>query len=81
MLLENRYIAAKEEHLNGMQENTVWKLWKIAMLRRSMINIAGAGIKNKVINTLFKNSWALHRSELHFSKKSFNELWIEQHRN
>jgi L-lactate dehydrogenase complex protein LldF len=81
MLLENRYIAAKEEHLNGMQENTVWKLWKIAMLRRSMINIAGAGIKNKVINTLFKNSWALHRSELHFSKKSFNELWREQHRN
>lgn len=78
MLLENRYIAAKEEHLGGFQENTAWKLWKIAMLKRSMMNMGNAPLKDKVINTLFKNSWALHRSELHFAKRSFNQMWKER---
>lgn len=78
MLLENRYIAAKEEHLGGFQENTAWKLWKIAMLKRGMMNMGNAPLKDKVINTLFKNSWALHRSELHFAKISFNQMWKDR---
>lgn len=78
MLLENRYIATKEEHLGGFQENTAWKLWKIAMLKRSMMNMGNAPLKDKVINTLFKNSWALHRSELHFAKRSFNQMWKDR---
>jgi len=78
MLLENRHIAAEEEHLNEFTENTAWKAWKIAMLNPKLMNIANAGIKNKVVNSLFKNSWALERSNLNFPAKTFNDLWKER---
>lgn len=78
MLLENRHIAAEEESLNDFKENTGWKAWKIAMLNRKLMNVANAGIKNKVVNTLFKNSWALERSNLNFPAKTFNDLWKER---
>lgn len=78
MLLENRHIAAEEEHLNDFTENTAWKAWKIAMLNPKLMNIANAGIKNKVVNSLFKNSWALERSNLNFPAKTFNDLWKER---
>jgi len=78
MLLENRHIAAEEESLNDFTENTAWKAWKIAMLNPKLMNIANAGIKNKVVNSLFKNSWALERSNLNFPAKTFNDLWKER---
>ncbi|MBS1690446.1 MAG: lactate utilization protein, partial [Bacteroidetes bacterium] len=78
MLLENRHIAAEEEHLNDFKENTGWKAWKIAMLNRKLMNVANAGIKNKVVNTLFKNSWALERNNLNFPAKTFNDFWKER---
>lgn len=77
MLLENRHISVKEGH-GGFTEGTIWKLWKIAMLNRGLMNSAGGGIKTKVVNKLFKDSWAAHRSELEFPKRSFNQLWKEQ---
>lgn len=77
MLLENRHISVKEGH-GGFTEGTIWKLWKMAMLSRGLMNSAGGGIKTKVVNKLFKDSWAAHRSELEFPKKSFNQLWKEQ---
>ncbi|HXS37211.1 MAG TPA: LutB/LldF family L-lactate oxidation iron-sulfur protein [Flavipsychrobacter sp.] len=77
MLLENRHIAT-EENLNGTKENIAWNFWKRAMLSRALMNSAGAGIKDKIVNRLFKDSWALHRSELHFAQKSFNQLWKER---
>jgi len=80
MLLENRHIAAEEEHLNEFKENTAWKAWKLAMLNRKLMNMAGAGIKNKVVNSLFKNSWALHRSNLDFPQRTFNDLWKEHNK-
>src|SRR6202012_4564213 len=57
MLLENRHIAV-EEDLNGFKENAGWKLWRLAMLSRGLMNSAGSGLKNKVVNRLFKDSWA-----------------------
>jgi L-lactate dehydrogenase complex protein LldF len=78
MLLENRQIAV-EEDLNGFSENMGWKLWKIAMLNRSLMNSTGAGMKGKVVNKLFKKNWVDSRGALHFAPRSFNQLWKERH--
>jgi L-lactate dehydrogenase complex protein LldF len=76
MLLENRHIAV-EENLNGFGENMTWKVWRQAMLSRPLMNAAGGGMKSKVVNTLFHDSWGEGRGELAFAKKSFNQLWKE----
>lgn len=77
MLLENRHIAV-DENLNGFAENIGWKLWKRGMLSRTLMNSVGAGIKNKMVNKLFKESWGAGRGELKFPSKSFNQLWKEK---
>lgn len=77
MLLENRTIAVNER-LNTNAENLTWGVWKRAMLSRTIMNIAGSGIKSKVVNTLFKNTWGQNRGALEFAPKSFNKLWKEQ---
>lgn len=80
MLLENRHIAVVE-HDNEFTENLGWKLWRKGMLNRNLMNAAGAGTKEKLVNKLFKNTWALHRDNLHFPKKSFQQLWKERQNN
>jgi L-lactate dehydrogenase complex protein LldF len=80
MLLENRHIAV-DEGLNTFSENGGWKLWKVAMLSRTMMNSAGAGLKNKVVNKLFSNSWGTGRGDVDFAQKSFNQLWKERNKN
>ncbi len=77
MLLENRTIAVNER-LNTNAENLTWGVWKRAMLSRTIMNIAGSGIKSKVVNTLFKDTWGQNRGALEFAAKSFNKLWKEQ---
>ncbi len=77
MLLENRNISVKEGH-GSFVENTTWKMWKLAMLNRGLMNTAGGNMKTKVIHTLFKNSWETHRSQLQFPSKSFNQLWKDR---
>lgn len=77
MLLENRAIA-EEQHLNGFVENITWRFWRDAMMSRRIMNIAGSGIKNKVVNKLFSDSWGKHRGELKFAEKSFNKMWKER---
>jgi len=80
MLLENRHIA-EEEGLNDFKENMGWKIWKKGMLSRSLMNAASGGMKEKMVNMLFKNSWALHRENLHFPKQSFQQIWKEHNKN
>lgn len=77
MLLENRKIAV-EKNLNGFKEHVVWALWERAMLSRTILNAAGTGIKNKVVNSMFKDSWVKHRSQLDFAERSFNKMWKER---
>ncbi len=77
MLLENRTIAVTER-LNTNVENLTWGMWKRAMLSRTMMNLAGAGVKNKLVNTLFKDTWAHSRGALEFAPKSFNKRWKEE---
>jgi L-lactate dehydrogenase complex protein LldF len=76
MLLENRHMAAKEG-LNGFSENMSWKLWRRGMLSRTLMNSAGAGIKNMMLEKVFGSTWLKRRSGTHFAPKSFNKLWKE----
>jgi len=77
MLVENRHIAIKAHH-TSFSENMGWNMWKRAMLSRKLMNIAGAGTKEKLVNKLFKHSWGEHRGPLHFPKKTFQQLWKER---
>jgi len=76
MLLENRMTAVKE-NLNGMNENMAWKMWMQSMLSRRLMNMASGSMKGKIVNKLFKDSWADTRGDLQFADKSFNKLWKE----
>jgi L-lactate dehydrogenase complex protein LldF len=77
MLLENRAIMV-DMRLNDNMENFSWALWKRAMLSRRLLNMAGAGIKDKVVNKVFKESWCKDRSKLEFAERSFNKMWKER---
>ncbi|WP_462219294.1 LutB/LldF family L-lactate oxidation iron-sulfur protein [Ferruginibacter sp.] len=78
LLLENRKESV-EEGLVTFSEKMAWKMWKIASMKRGMMNLGNGNLKNKVVNGLFKG-WAAHRSELNFSKKTFNEMWKERYK-
>lgn len=78
LLLENRYQSVQQGMVN-FSEKMAWKIWKIANLRRSMMNLGNGSIKTKVVNALFKG-WTQNRSEIVFSKKTFNEMWKEKNR-
>ena len=77
LLLENRKESVAEG-LASFSETMAWKIWRIASLKRGLMNMGNAAIKNKVVNGLFKG-WRQHRSELDFSHKTFNELWKERY--
>ncbi len=77
MLLENRSIAV-QENLNGFKEHAVWALWERAMLSRTLLNMAGAGMKGKVVNKLFEDTWVKHRTPLQFAERSFNKMWKDR---
>jgi L-lactate dehydrogenase complex protein LldF len=79
LLLENRKESV-DEGLATFSEKTAWKLWKISSLRRGMMNMGNGNLKSKVVNKLFKG-WNKERSDLHFSKKTFNEMWKERFKN
>ena len=79
LLLENRHEAVDEGN-SSFAERTGWKFWKQAMLRRNLMNIGNARIKNWVVNSLLKG-WKEHRSEIKFPKRSFNQMWKEKYGN
>lgn len=76
LLLENRHEAALDGYA-PLTEKIAWKMWRLAMLKRKMINIADGGMKNIVINTI-GGAWTKNRSALKFPKKSFNQQWQEK---
>ncbi|MEP7228947.1 MAG: LutB/LldF family L-lactate oxidation iron-sulfur protein [Ginsengibacter sp.] len=76
LLLLNRKESV-EEGLATFSEKTAWKVWRMASLRRGMMNMGSGNLKNKVVNKLFKG-WNKHRSDLDFSKKTFNQLWRDR---
>lgn len=78
LLLENRHAAAEEGHA-PFAEKMAWKMWRMAMLRRSWMNMANGNMKGRLINSIAK-SWTQHRGKLDFPKKSFNQQWKEKYR-
>jgi L-lactate dehydrogenase complex protein LldF len=79
LLLENRHESV-EEGLTGFTERMAWKAWRMASLKRGMMNMGGGSLKNKVVNGMFKG-WNKNRSDLNFSQKTFNQLWKERFKN
>jgi L-lactate dehydrogenase complex protein LldF len=77
MLHYNRTLTVKS-HDTDFSENTAWKMWKLAMTHRSMMDIAGSGLKTKVVHALFKDTWAKRREDLVFHT-SFTQRWKELH--
>jgi L-lactate dehydrogenase complex protein LldF len=78
LLLDNRKQSV-EEGQNTFAEKMGWKLWKMASLRRGMMNMGNGLIKNKVVNSIFKG-WTQNRTDMGFSKKTFNEMWKEKYK-
>jgi L-lactate dehydrogenase complex protein LldF len=79
LLLDNRHEAVVQGS-STIAERVAWKAWKMASLNRMMMNMGNGKMKNWVVNKVFKG-WSMHRSELDFSKKTFNELWKEKQKN
>ncbi|MBW0163893.1 MAG: iron-sulfur cluster-binding protein [Sediminibacterium sp. Gen4] len=76
LLLDNRHEAVVQGS-STIAERVAWKAWKMASLNRIMMNMGNGKMKNWVVNKVFKG-WSMHRSELDFSQKTFNELWKEK---
>lgn len=76
LLLVNRNNSV-QQGMTTFSEKMAWKIWKIASLKRGMMNMGNGGLKTKVVNTLFKD-WNKHHVPLKFSKKTFNEMWKER---
>lgn len=79
LLLENRYESV-EEGSTTFSERMAWKIWKLASLKRGLMNMGSGKLKNKVVNSMFKG-WKKHRAELDFSQKTFNQMWKERYKN
>lgn len=76
LLLVNRNESV-EQGMTSFSEKMAWKVWKLTSLKRGLMNKGNAGLKTKVINTLFKD-WSKNHAPLEFSKKTFNEMWKER---
>ncbi len=76
LLLDNRHEAVTQA-TSTLAERVAWKAWMVASLNRPMMNMGNGKMKNWVVNKVFKG-WAVHRSELDFTPKTFNEMWKEK---
>ena len=79
LLLENRHESVEKKQ-SKMLERIGWRFWKIAMMRRFIMNAGTRRSKNWVVNRLLKG-WKKHRTAIEFPEKSFNRLWKEYNRN
>ena len=76
LLLANRNESV-ENGLTTFTEKIAWKVWKLASLKRKVMNMGNGKLKSKVVEKLFKD-WDKFHTPLHFSNKTFNEMWIEK---
>jgi L-lactate dehydrogenase complex protein LldF len=76
LLLENRHEAV-EGGYTTFNEKMGWKMWKMGMLRRKWMDMAGGGTKEWIVNSVIKG-WKEHRGKMEFPKKSFNQMWKDK---
>lgn len=77
LLIENRRENTENEK-HGLIENYVWKMIIGAMLNRKKMN-RGETFKGLIIKSSYKKDWGTRRQFPELAKKSFNQLWREQH--
>jgi len=77
LLLLNRKDSVEEGFTAG-SENTIWKFWKKAMLKRSRMERGGAFFKNFMIKKFFKKAWGERRTLPTVAPKSFNQMWKDK---
>ena len=78
LLLENRKESVEEGFVT-FSEKMAWKVWRLASMKRGLMNMGSGGLKNKVVNGMFKG-WNKKRSDLNFSQKTFNQMWKERYK-
>lgn len=78
LLLLNRKESV-DDGLTTFSERTAWRVWKLASVKRSFMNMSNGNTKTKLVNKLFKG-WNKHRADIQFSKKTFNEMWKERYK-
>lgn len=73
LLLHNRSQSVESGN-TSFTERMAWKMWKIASMKRSLMNAGNGNLKNKVVNGMFK-AWTDKRGDLNFPAKTFNQMW------
>jgi L-lactate dehydrogenase complex protein LldF len=76
MLHYNRTLAI-ERGETELAEKSAWKMWRLAMTHRKLMDVAGSGIKTKVVHAIFKNNWFKRRDGLEF-QTSFKEQYTNR---
>ncbi|MCY7410639.1 MAG: iron-sulfur cluster-binding protein [Chitinophagales bacterium] len=77
LLVFNRRDSVKEGKYNGA-EKIGWRMWRMSMLSRRLMDLSGSKTKNFMLKFLFKNSWGTHHTDLKVAPKSFSEMWKEK---
>ncbi len=78
LLLENRHEAVRQGY-SSLSERIAWKAWKRASLNRKAMNMGSNKLKNWIVNKVF-SGWKTHRSNLNFTEKTFNEMWLDKNK-
>ncbi|MBC7744927.1 MAG: iron-sulfur cluster-binding protein [Flavobacterium sp.] len=77
LLLLNRRDSV-EQGLVATGEKVSWKLWKVGMRKRKMMDMLSGSWKNRILKYMFKKTWGETRNIPEVSPKSFSELYKEQ---
>ncbi|MBK9291941.1 MAG: lactate utilization protein [Bacteroidetes bacterium] len=77
MLLINRQEAVNEKLVPG-NERFQLKQASSILMNRKRLDMAGSGMKNKVLRYFAAKQWGAKRELPLFAKKSFSQKWIEQ---
>ena len=77
LLLLNRKDSV-EEKFSTRSEDTIWRFWRKAMLKRSRMERGGAFFKNVMLKRFFKTAWGERRTLPTVAPKSFNQMWRDR---
>lgn len=77
LLLHNRNESVKR-NTNTFYEKITMMVMKRFMMKRSRIDGASAGFKNKILRRIFKKAWGSRRQMPVVQPKSFRQLWEER---
>jgi L-lactate dehydrogenase complex protein LldF len=73
MLHYNRTLS-QSNNATENNEKWAWRIWRLAMRKRSLLDMAGPSIKTKVVKKMFGTEWDNGHTPLKF-KKSFKQLY------